>query len=52
VLNQHILEGITGGRFSRFMSTSILQLRLELIHYQLRRLFSRRAGVASQTEPG
>jgi succinoglycan biosynthesis transport protein ExoP len=52
VLNQHILEGITGGRFSRFMSTSILQLRLELIHYQLRRLFSRRAGVASQTGPG
>ncbi|MDH4390578.1 MAG: AAA family ATPase [Aquabacterium sp.] len=46
-LNQHILEGITGGRFSRFMSTSALQLRLELIRYQLRLLWSRRARVTS-----
>jgi hypothetical protein len=34
------------------MSTSILQLRLELIRYQLRCLFSRRAADASQTGPG
>ena len=51
-LHQHILEGLTGGRFSRFMSMPDLHLRFELLRIHIRRAFKWRGRQAEAWQAG